>query len=482
MRRLLSFLVAVASCAACAGAQRPEASSPRLLDLKLRRLDGSSYDPSELIGRVVLLDVWATWCKPCKTSMPFYGRLQRELAGEGFTVIAVSTDQDEGAVRDFVREEALPFVILRDPEGRVPEALGVRGMPTCFLFDREGRLRWSHEGFEPHDPERIEEQVRALLGGVSAETSRERRLMGTLFRVTVSGASGPAVEGAIDDVFRAFEHVDAVMSEWKPDSAVSAVNRSAGVAPLAVPEELFDLLEISKRVSDETDGTFDVTWAALWGLWRFDGQAHPPDPAEIEARRALVSWRSLSLDPGSKTAFLEKPRMAIGLGAIAKGYALSLGQALLVRRGYRDFLLSAGGQVYAGGRPSARRAWRIGVQNPRGPPGSHFAIVELANESVSTSGDYERYFEDSGVRYHHIIDPRTGYPARGTRSATVVAADPTIADAYSTACFVLGANRALDLAKRKGFDLLLVDERGELHMTDGMRARAKMISGRPDGG
>ena len=170
--------------------------------------------------------------------------------------------------------------------------------------------------------------------------------------------------------------------------------------------------------------------------------------------------------------------MKLGLGAIAKGHALALAAAALRARGLRSFLLSAGGQTYAAGLREGR-PWRVGVRDPRGAPDAIIAQLPLEDASAATSGDYERYFERDGVRYHHILDPRTGSPARGLRSVTVIDADPVRADAMSTAIFVLGVERGLALARRTpGLEALLVDDKGVVHRTAGLavlslRARAR---------
>jgi thiamine biosynthesis lipoprotein len=164
--------------------------------------------------------------------------------------------------------------------------------------------------------------------------------------------------------------------------------------------------------------------------------------------------------------------MALGLGGIAKGYALDLAAAELQRRGYHHFLLYAGGQILAAGTKEGGASWKTGVQDPRGGPDDVFASFEVSDVSVSTSGDYQHAFVAGGVRYHHIIDLASGFPAQASRSATVIASSATLADAYSKPAFILGPERALDLARERGFELLLVDSAGTLHGTPELKARA----------
>jgi thiamine biosynthesis lipoprotein len=290
--------------------------------------------------------------------------------------------------------------------------------------------------------------------------------MATTIAVTLP--AGPAAAEHAAAVLAVFREVEARMSEWKDTSPLAAVNRAAGVRPVAVPEDLRQVLHRARRIGEATDGAFDVTWAALWGLWDFKA-AEPrlPPPGEVARRAALVDFRQLEIDDAAGTVFLPRAGMMLGLGGIAKGHALDRAAAVLAARGVDDYLIAAGGQVMArgdrGGRP-----WRVGIRDPRGGPEDVFARVEVRDASLSTSGDYESFFVVDGVRYHHILDPRTGMPARGLRSATVVAADATLADALSTALIALGAERGLAVAERLGVEAVLVDEEGRVAVTAGL--------------
>ena len=290
--------------------------------------------------------------------------------------------------------------------------------------------------------------------------------MATTWQVTLPEGADPAhAAAAARDCFALFGRLDLELSEWQEGSPLSAVNRAAGVAPVAVPDELFALVTRAVEIGQATDGAFDLSWAALWGLWDFRAPVPSvPAPAAIAERRSLVDYRRVILDPAARTIYLPVAGMKIGLGGIAKGYALERAEALLVERGFDSFLVVSGGQVCArgtrGGRP-----WRVGVRDPRGARDDIFATLPLAGGSLSTSADNESYFVVEGVRYHHILDPRTGWPAEGLRSATVLAADPTLADALSTAVMVLGRERGLEIASQLGAGALVVDDQGEVAMT-----------------
>ncbi len=317
----------------------------------------------------------------------------------------------------------------------------------------------------------------ALLAFAAARGDRFRTFQGeamaTLWQVELPDR--PAADAAAEACFELYRELDLELSEWKEGSPLTAVNRAAGERPVAVPPGLYQLLDRGLDLGRETEGAFDVSWAALWGLWDFRSTA-PKVPAaeEVAARRARVDYRRVALDPAARTVFLPERGMVLGLGGIAKGYALDRAAALLEARGFHDFLLVGGGQVVARGE-KARRPWRIGVRDPRGESGDVFARVELHDASLSTSADNESFFEADGVRYHHILDPRTGYPARGLRSATVLHRDATLADALSTAVLVLGRERGLEVARRLGAEALVVDERGEVASTPGLAPRLEIL-------
>jgi FAD:protein FMN transferase len=276
-------------------------------------------------------------------------------------------------------------------------------------------------------------------------------------------------------VFAVFDQVEQELNEWKPGTPLAAVNAGAGTA-VSVPPALLDAVERGLEIGRATDGAFDITWAALWGLWDFRAEKPAvPDAAEIDRRRALVDLKKVVVDRDRSTLKLPEAGMKIGLGGIAKGWALDRAAAQLKERGVEDFLLSAGGQVYAGGDKEGQ-PWRVGIRDPRGAAEDFFAVVSVRDGSVSTSGDYERCFVVDGALYHHLLDPRTGRPARGLRSATVVATEATVADALSTALMVLGVERGLQIVEAMaGVEALLVDDSGAWHTSSGLKAALELV-------
>lgn len=297
-------------------------------------------------------------------------------------------------------------------------------------------------------------------------------MMGTVIDVSVPADARADARARL--VLEAFGAVDAAMSEWREGSPLATVNARAGVAPVAVPPELLALVERALALAEATDGAFDPSWAALWGLWDFNAERpRVPSADAIAARLPLVDHRAVVVDRGAGTLFLPRAGMKLGLGAIAKGYALDVAAARLRADGAERFVLSAGGQVTlfdAGGAPL-----RVALRAPRGGPEARLATLALvareAPISVSSSGDYERFFEVAGRRYHHILDPRTGYPSGTARAVTVVGPDGALADGLSTALMVAGPAALADLhARFGGYAAVVVTAAGDVVSTPGFCA------------
>jgi thiamine biosynthesis lipoprotein len=274
--------------------------------------------------------------------------------------------------------------------------------------------------------------------------------MGSDLRLTVWTRDEPAAGRTFDAVFAEFERLDALMSVWRAGSDVLAINAAAGERAVAVHAEVRDVLRIAKQVSEWTDGTFDVTFGALTDIWKFDYQdkdGSVPAADAIRARLALIDYRQIDIDDRAGTVFLKRKGMRVHLGGIGKGYAVGRAVEIFRRAGMRDFMVQAGGDLYVGGTKGGE-PWRLGIADPRARDGRSFATIELTDSTFSTSGDYARFFIKDGVRYHHILDPRTGEPARLCRSVTVAADSPVIADAIAKGVFILGPEKGMQLVER----------------------------------
>jgi thiamine biosynthesis lipoprotein len=288
--------------------------------------------------------------------------------------------------------------------------------------------------------------------------------MGTLVGIAVRGDNTDQLETLIREMFAEMERLEAILSEWRSDSAVSAANRAAGVAPIRMPVALAEVMEVAGDVSRATQGAFDSSWAALSDLWTVDDpDFRPPSPEAIANARKLVNYRDVVIDAKAGTMYLRRCGMRLGLGGIAKAYIAEHAADFAVANGASHVLIDAGGDVVARGRNGDRR-WTVGIRDPR-VAARLLATVELHDETIVTSGDYEHFANVEGQRYHHLIDPRTGAPACESRSATVIAPGGALADALATGLFVLGA-RGLDVVRRfAGVAALLIDSDGAAHLS-----------------
>jgi len=299
-------------------------------------------------------------------------------------------------------------------------------------------------------------------GGATHEAQRE--LMGTIVKIKAygKGLSRERFDGVSRDAFAEIARLEKEMSEWIPESPISQAARFAGQKAVPVSEEIIAVIDLSLTISRQTGGAFDISFKPLGLLWRVEKRKVPPRDEEIRAALHLVDYRDIVLDRGRRTLFLKRPGMAVGLGAIAKGYAAGRAAVKMAEGGIRDFIIDAGGDLYFSGNRGGK-SWTCGIQDPDRRDGQAIRLKVRTDCAIVTSGDYERYFDFQGRRYHHIIDTRTGYPATGMKSATVLARDPAVADAYATSFFILGPEKAAEIVGRTpGVAFILIDDRGKI--------------------
>ena len=295
--------------------------------------------------------------------------------------------------------------------------------------------------------------------------------MGSELRLTAWSADEAAARAAFDAVFAEFERLEAQMSNWRPASDVMRINAAAGEHAVTVAPEVRDVLRRAREISEWTQGTFDVTFGALTDVWKFDHDQDNSIPGAdaIRARLPLIDYRQIEIDDRAGTVFLRRKGMTIHLGGIGKGYAVERALQILHRAGLSDFMIQAGGDLYVGGHKDGR-PWRLGIQDPRGPEGKTFATIDLTDSTFSTSGDYARFFMKDGVRYHHILDPATGQPARLCRSVTIVAESPVLADAIAKGVFILGPEKGMALVERlPNLEAVIVTAQNQVLVTKGLR-------------
>ena len=276
----------------------------------------------------------------------------------------------------------------------------------------------------------------------------------------------PRGEQAIDAVMDEMRHIDESMSVYKPTSEVSKVNRLAATKPVKISRELFKLLTTALEYSRITEGAFDITYASVGYMYDFRERKRPTEQ-QIASALPAVNYRHVLLDKATSTVRFSQPGVRIDLGGIAKGYAVDCGIDILKARGYTHALVNAGGDSRVIG-DRFGKPWVIGIRHPDHPD-QVITRVPLTDSAFSTSGDYERYFDEDGVRYHHIIDPRTGHSASKVRSATVIAPTATRTDGLSKTAFVLGPDEALRIYNGlPDVDAILVAPDGRILYTKGL--------------
>jgi FAD:protein FMN transferase len=293
-------------------------------------------------------------------------------------------------------------------------------------------------------------------------------LMGT--RVSVELWADDEVRGRelVAEVMREYVRFDEAMSTYKPTSEISDVNAHAAEAPMEIGDELFGLVERSLALSAASGGAFDITYDSVGYLYDFRARQRPTD-SEIDARLPAVDYRHVVLDRARGTIFYKAKGVRINLGGIAKGYVVERAAAMLRTSGVEHALLNAGGDTRVIG-DRRGQPWIVGIRHPR-VADEVVTRLPLVDEAISTSGDYERYFEENGQRYHHIINPATGRPTEGILTVTVIGPDGTLTDGLDTAIFVLGVERGLELIEAyPDYETIIVDAAGKVAYSKGLTA------------
>ncbi|MGZ3417861.1 MAG: FAD:protein FMN transferase [Polyangiales bacterium] len=336
----------------------------------------------------------------------------------------------------------------------------------------------------PEEPKKDPAPVTVPSALVPKVVSGSFSAMGTAIEMKLWTDRGEtAARAAMNDAFAEIQRLEAMMTTWKESSEVSRINAAAGDKAVTVSDELLDVLEGARKIHDESKGVFDVTFYGLKGLWHFDQDlvAEIPKDEAIKARLPLIDGSKVELDRAAKTVRLPTKGMAINLGGIAKGYVVDKAAAVLAKEGFTDVVVQAGGDLLVKGR-KGQDPWRVGIRDPRGPMDDYFAIAPITDASFSTAGDYERFFIKDGVRYHHILDPRTGKPATACRSVTVLAKDALTADELDDAIFILGPEEGMKLLeKHPGAGAVVVDKDNKVHVSDNLKGIVTMVHA-PTGG
>ncbi|MEM1258596.1 MAG: FAD:protein FMN transferase [Bacteroidota bacterium] len=295
------------------------------------------------------------------------------------------------------------------------------------------------------------------------------RLMGTDFEISVVAPTEQIGYINIDEAVSEIKRIEGMISSWDEDSETSEINRNAGIQPVRVSKELFQLIERSKKLSEITDGAFDISYASMDRIWKYDGTMdRMPTETQIKASVEKIGYQKIELDQEEQTVFLQQEGMRIGFGAIGKGYAADSAKELLISKGVKGGIVNASGDLTTWGTRETGEKWMVGITNPMDKD-KIFTWLPIVESSVATSGDYEKYIIFKGKKYSHIIDPRTGYPTKGVTSVSIFAKKAELCDALATAVFIMGRDSGIHLVNQlDGVEVVLVDEEKKIHKSAGI--------------
>ncbi len=295
------------------------------------------------------------------------------------------------------------------------------------------------------------------------------RLMGTDFEISVVAPTEQIGYINIDEAVSEIRRIEAMISSWDENSETSEINRNAGIRPVRVSKELFQLIGRTKKISEITDGAFDISYASMDRIWKYDGtMERMPTETQIKTSVEKIGYQKIELNQEEQTVFLQQEGMRIGFGAIGKGYAADRAKELLISKGVKGGIVNASGDLTTWGTRETGEKWMVGITNPMDKD-KIFTWLPIVESSVATSGDYEKYIIFKGKKYSHIIDPRTGYPTKGVTSVSIFAKKAELCDALATAVFIMGRDSGIHLINQlDGVEVVLVDNKKKIHKSAGI--------------
>jgi len=286
------------------------------------------------------------------------------------------------------------------------------------------------------------------------------KLMGNRFEISVVADEELWANECIDEAIEEIRRIEKLLTTYDESSETNLINRNAGIEPVKVSKEIFDLIERSKKISHITQGSFDITYGSIdKKLWNFDpSMTSLPDPETAKQSVRLINHKNVILDEEKRTVFLKEKGMRIGFGGIGKGYAADMAKILLIQKGIKSGIVNAAGDLTAWGCHPNGKPWTIGIADPQEAQHS-FSHLEITNTSIATSGNYEKFVMIGGKKYSHTINPKTGLPVSGIKSVTIISPNAEIADAMATPVMVMGIKTGLDLINQiKGLACIIVDD------------------------
>ncbi len=300
--------------------------------------------------------------------------------------------------------------------------------------------------------------------------TKVKRLMGNAFQITAltedEHVSNNIIDCGIEEIIR----IESLLTTYKSDSLINKINEQAGENPVVVPMEVIDLIDRAKKISDITQGAFDISFGSIdKTLWNFDkSMTALPDKEKVKASISLVNYKNIIVDRKEQTIFLKEKGMRIGFGGIGKGYAAERAKAIMKEMGCENGVVNAAGDMTVWGCDSNGQPWSVGISHPD-DKSKIVATMKLQNQSIATSGDYEKYVMIAGRRYSHTINPKTGYPVEGIKSVTIICPNAELADALTTPVMVMGVDHGLHLINQiKDVQCAIIDEKNTIHLSNNL--------------
>lgn len=293
------------------------------------------------------------------------------------------------------------------------------------------------------------------------------KLMGNRFEITVAGDDPLWTEARIADAVKEISRIEKLFTTFDESNQTNLINRNAGITPVKVDKEVYDLIERSKKISALTQGAFDITYGSIdKRLWNFDKtMTSLPDSQTAKQLVRLINYRNVILDENDCSVFLKEKGMRIGFGGIGKGYAAEKAKSLLQQKGVKSGIINAAGDLTAWGYQTNGKPWTIGIADPH-TTRSAFSFLEITNTSIATSGNYEKFVLIDGKKYSHTIDPKTGLPVRGIKSVTIICPNAEIADAMATPVMIMGIKTGLDMLNQmKEIAGIIIDDNDKIYTT-----------------
>jgi len=294
---------------------------------------------------------------------------------------------------------------------------------------------------------------------------RGMKLMGNHFEMSVVAADETWAGECIDAGVAEIQRIERLLTTYSDDSETNLINRHAGIAPVRVSQETFDIIDRSLRISRLTQGAFDITYGSVdKRLWNFDpGMTSLPDPATARRMVRLINYRNVILNRTDTTVFLKEEGMRIGFGGIGKGYAAERAKTVIQQKGAANGIVNASGDLTVWGHQPDGKPWTIGIVNPN-VAGQVFSYLEVVNIAIATSGNYEKYIMIDGRRYSHTINPRTGLPVTGVKSVTILCPNAELADAMATPVMIMGIRAGLDMINQiKDIGAIVIDDEDRIY-------------------